>query len=93
MIGLTPRPRVHHVGKRDAIDINVVRLNGAGRAKSNLPGERDVLVFVVVRNELKGILRAQSRDRTRHAVAGDTDATDEHAVLVKRNTARRAIQR
>ena len=41
---------------------------------------------------VKRILRAK-HDRAGHAVAGHADAADEHAVLVKRNAARRAIQR
>ena len=45
------RAGIHHVGKRDAVDVNIVRSNGVGRTKTKLPGERDVLVYVVVRNE------------------------------------------
>src|SRR5205085_10818844 len=80
------------VGKRDAVDVNVVGLDGAVRAKAKLSGERDLFVFVVTGDKRERILRSK-HERAGHAVTRYADAADESSILVKRNTARRTVER
>src|SRR6476469_6992374 len=81
-----------NVGQRDDVDVTIVGGNRAGRAKSGLSCERDFFVDVVIGNERERILRTKN-DRARSVVAGHADAADVDSIFVKRNAARRTVER
>ena len=76
----------------DAVDVNIVGRDRTSRTKSGLSRERDFFVDVIIGKEGERILRAE-HDRPRPVVANDADAADVDSVLVKRDAARRTVER
>ena len=75
--------RALDVFETDAIDENVRRKNVRRRFEANLPGQGNVFVLIRAPDKNERILCPKTRDRSRRAVARNTNAAHEVPAFVK----------